>query len=497
MNDRTYSWILYLIIAVIMSTIGIQTYWNYQNYLNNKQQFINEMQLSLDNAVDAYYTNLAKKSTLGFTFDNNQLQDGSFDSILKQIDISFNKNVGLDTLKLHTIKGVRVFRGLSADSLMKSKSEMNQEVFSTMTDKGKSFKLSKYDSINNENINILTSKIVVSITRDSLPLPEIDSLIQQELARKNINVSYDLLFKSEDTMTSDSISRTQNTTLNASSKSSFLPKNSSLSIAYADETLLILKRSMTGIIISIVLVLAIISSLFYLLKIIKNQKQLAEVKNDLISNVTHEFKTPIATISVALESIKDFNVINDREKTKSYIDMSRTQLDKLNIMVEKLLETATLDSESLNLNKESHSISEMLQILVEKHQMQTQSKTLLFKDSTQPIFANVDGFHFENAINNVLDNAVKYGGNCIEIKLLNTLEGFEILISDNGKTLTKDHKDRIFEKFYRVPKGNTHDVKGFGIGLYYSKKIIEKHGGNIRLLLDDNGTTFQIKLPSE
>src|SRR5690606_24209312 len=106
-----------------------------------------------------------------------------------------------------------------------------------------------------------------------------------------------------------------------SSKSSLLPKDSSLSIAYKNETLEILKRSLTGILISTLLILAVISSLFYLLKIIKNQKQLAEVKNDLISNVTHEFKTPIATISVALESIKDFNVIDNKEKTKSYIDL--------------------------------------------------------------------------------------------------------------------------------------------------------------------------------
>ena len=107
--------------------------------------------------------------------------------------------------------------------------------------------------------------------------------------------------------------------------------------------------------------MAVIGSLFYLLGIIRRQKQLAEIKNDLISNITHEFKTPIATIGVALESIKDFDVIDDKDKTKSYLEMSGKQLEKLNLMVEKLLETATLDSENLELNKEETDVVTLLE----------------------------------------------------------------------------------------------------------------------------------------
>ncbi|MCK5401727.1 MAG: HAMP domain-containing histidine kinase, partial [Flavobacteriaceae bacterium] len=240
-----------------------------------------------------------------------------------------------------------------------------------------------------------------------------------------------------------------------------------------------------------------ISCLFYLLKIIKHQKQLAEVKNDLISNITHEFKTPISTISVALESIKNFNVIDDKEKTKSYLDMSSSQLSKLNVMVEKLLETATLDSDSLDLNKEPVNITDLLQTIIDKHQIQTETKKINFRSSSENIIANVDVFHFENAINNIIDNAIKYGGNEISVYLKQHENTFEISISDNGKSLTKKNKDKIFEKFYRVSKGNTHDVKGFGIGLYYAKKIIEKHNGNIHLDLNNILTTFKISLPNE
>ena len=145
--------------------------------------------------------------------------------------------------------------------------------------------------------------------------------------------------------------------------SNILKQNESLEIAYPNATKIILKRSALSILISTILVLAVISCLLYLLKIIKNQKQLAEVKNDLISNITHEFKTPIATIGVAIESIKNFNVIDDKEKTKTYLDMSNNQLSKLNIMVEKLLETATLDSDSLNLEKDNYNIANKLKTI--------------------------------------------------------------------------------------------------------------------------------------
>ena len=111
------------------------------------------------------------------------------------------------------------------------------------------------------------------------------------------------------------------------------------------------------------------------------------------------------------------------------------------------------------------------------------------------LYLNVDIFHFENAINNVIDNAFKYGGPKIDVQVKGKSSHIEILISDNGTTLTKANKDRIFEKFYRIPKGNTHDVKGFGIGLYYTKKIIEKHNGSIQVQINNQLTTFKIILP--
>ena len=165
-------------------------------------------------------------------------------------------------------------------------------------------------------------------------------------------------------------------------------------------------------------------------------------------------------------------------------------------MVEKLLETATLDSESLELNKEDIDVVELLESLVNRYKIQHSNKTYTTHIDVENIIVHVDIFHFENAINNILDNAVKYGGNHIFVELLSKGNIVEILISDNGNSLNKTNKTRIFEKFYRIPKGNTHDVKGFGIGLYYTKSIIEKHGGKIALELNNKLSTFKISIPN-
>jgi len=272
--------------------------------------------------------------------------------------------------------------------------------------------------------------------------------------------------------------------------------NQKLIISLNKVTFDAVKKGFSGVFISLILSLTIISTLFYLLKIIKKQKELAEIKNDLISNITHEFKTPIATISTAIEAIENFNVIDDKAKTKKYLSMSNIQLKKLHQMVEKLLETATLDSENLMLKKDTIDIVELINKITTKHQLLTEKK-ITFSSNITDKTITVDAFHFENAISNLIDNAIKYGGEKIEINFNVILNSIEILIADNGTGIEKNQEDKIFDKFYRIQKGNKHDVKGFGIGLYYTKKIIEKHQGVIQLTSNNQNTIFKIILPNE
>ena len=504
MNDKRYQWILYVIVFVILGTITIQVYWNYNNYLVNKQQLINDVQQSLDNAVETYFTYLAENNTIAFAFgtiDSNFIEHASLDSIMHKFEVSSKNLKSCDTINVEIFDGVTVYKGVKADSFLISIHDYPNPFPRT---KLKSiFRDLHLDSTARGHFRTLTSKVILSLTNDTLRLKNIDSLFHAELLRKNLAINYGFSYRNiEDEMLYFNPDIIEFSTLKTTTRSPFLGNKGVLTVYFSDETKIILKRILTGILISTLLVLAVISCLFYLLRIIKQQKQLAEVKNDLISNITHEFKTPIATISVALESIKNFKVIDNKEKTKKYLDMSSDQLAKLNVMVEKLLETATLDSESLELNKESINIVDLLNSIIDKHQIfsttiGTEAKKISFNSSKETIMANVDVFHFENAINNIIDNAIKYGGKIISINLKKQNNQISISISDNGNSLTKANKDKIFEKFYRVSKGNTHDVKGFGIGLYYAKKIIEKHGGVIHLNLDNNLTTFKLSFPNE
>ena len=251
---------------------------------------------------------------------------------------------------------------------------------------------------------------------------------------------------------------------------------------------------MISLIISVLLISSIIFCLIYLLKIIQKQKQLSEIKNDLISNITHEFKTPLATIGVALEAIQRFNQENDAEKSKKYAKLSTQEVEKLSVMVEKLLETATLDSNNLELNMEESDLITLLKKTIDISEDVLKQKRISFSSNESECVYAIDRFHFENAINNIIDNAIKYGGNQIGVGLKTNNKEILITIKDNGTSLTPQKASRVFEKFYRVPHGNKHDVKGFGIGLYYTKKIIEKHGGTIDVNAN-NGCQFQIKLP--
>ncbi len=196
--------------------------------------------------------------------------------------------------------------------------------------------------------------------------------------------------------------------------------------------------------------------------------------------------------------MKNFNALDDKTKTENYISIASSQTNKLHVMVEKILETATLNNKDLVLSKQSINICELIEDVIEKYKIINQRKIINFKKSIPETFLDLDKFHFENAIGNIIDNAIKYGGNTITIELSALKNTIVILIKDNGNGIHKTQKDKVFEQFYRIPTGNKHNIKGFGIGLYYTKNIIEKHGGTINIVYDkNNNMLFKIELLNE
>jgi two-component system phosphate regulon sensor histidine kinase PhoR len=546
MNTQKYQWLFYLITATIIATIGVQFYWNYKNYEENKRQVTNEIQLSLDNAVEEYYSSLAKSDFLTIIDNNsnsvaifknplNLIKEKTYKSksigniinkikpnnsekekpraSINNLKFTFDENLSkekIDSMMISAKDFVIEFNSdLDLDSLNNKKKD-SVEVLNQITDKKKGFNLNS-DGANKvtkyfrgkkaaDSLKLIKNlkPIFISFLDQSVEYEKIDSLIEIQLQKKGIELTTSFHHLKNDTLfhqTKDSLLATEKKYLR--SKSTFVKDNEAFKLVYNNPSIVALKRSSFGIFLSLLLSLAVISSLFYLLKIINQQKELAAIKNDLISNITHEFKTPIATISAAIEAIKNFNVLEDPEKTSKYLSMSSIQINKLHQMVEKLLETAMLDSEQLVLKKETVDIVDIAEKVVYKHQILAHKKELSFFTTLQPCYANVDVFHFENVISNLIDNAVKYGGNQIEMNISSVLNTIEITVVDDGNGIEKNQKEKIFDKFYRVPKGNTHDVKGFGIGLYYCKKIIEKHEGFIGLTSDKNKTIFKIIIPNE
>ena len=477
MHTKKYHWLLYLIAATISITVAVQVYWNQKNYAQNKQRILNEIQISLDNAVETYYTQIVKTADMSYF---NHFSDS-----------------------IHMPKDIDTLIVLVDSIQMKSKAPQKEQQMK--------FKMQHFiidaDRITDESANIeievndkmkgFVNSVLLSMRKHPLNLEDIKKELDKELQRKNIRAPFGFIH-----FENDRIKNSFHTTITAKegsismlSKSTFLKSNEKLQLFIENPIKEVFKRSLTGILLSFALTLLVISLLFYLLKIIHNQKALAIIKNDLISNITHEFKTPITTVTAALEAINTFNAIDDKEKTKKYISISNFQLGKLNGMVEKLLETATLDSEQLLLKKETVDVIPLIKNIFSNDSAIPSQKQLKFHSSKDGISMDIDPFHFENAIRNLIDNAIKYGGNEIEIQVAQIPKKLEIIISDSGNGIDKTQRDKIFDKFYRIPEGNTHTVKGFGIGLYYTKTIIEKHGGTILLVPNNEQTTFKITLP--
>jgi signal transduction histidine kinase len=468
MNRFLRNNIVPLITLTVLITVGIQVYWNIENYQYNKKQLINTIQITLDNSINNYYNDKAKLSLIdvssikSLTTANHPLNDSV------KIELP---NTTIKPNQLKTLKNKVYILNSSGSSGINAVSE-------------------------NKNIQLLAEKMILTVRNDSVDLAKIAAYLNDEFTHKQLNFDYALLYKKEGKMISKYHNpKDKKFLFTSTSKSTYLPESSELKLFFPDVFFKALKKGMIGIILSLILSLTIISSLFYLLHIIRQQKQLAIIKNDFISNISHELKTPIAVVTSALEAIENFNTANEPEKTKRYLAISNQHLIKLHQIVEKILETSILESDKLQLQKENTNINELILHNIEKLQFNTEKKNLLHLPK-QEVWAKVDTFHFENAISNLIDNAIKYGGNEITISLKQENNMVLISVSDNGPGIDKSQRSKIFDKFYRVPQFNQHDQKGFGIGLYYSRNIIIKHGGTLTLTSEEL-TTFKISIPNE
>lgn len=254
------------------------------------------------------------------------------------------------------------------------------------------------------------------------------------------------------------------------------------------------------LIVSGALLLLIVVSFAIVIAAIFRQKKLSEMKNDFINNMTHEFKTPISTVSLACEVLNDPDVDKTEEVVHSYIDIIDQENKRLGVLVEKILRTAILEKGQLNLRSEPIDMHAVIRDVIRKIAIQVEirdgSITTDLKAAETVIFA--DKVHITNVINNLLDNANKYTPKrpFIQVATENMDGGIWVRITDNGTGINKLNQKKIFEKLYRVPTGDVHNVKGFGLGLSYVKFVVEKHEGEIGVESEPGkGSTFKVWLP--
>ena len=273
-----------------------------------------------------------------------------------------------------------------------------------------------------------------------------------------------------------------------------------LTVYFPKEKAYLLKGMKSYFIITGLLGLLMISTLYFLIKIIKEQKEVSEIKSNFISNMTHEFKTSISTISLACQALNDTDVVSGTSSTEiaPYVKMIDDENKRLGNLVEGILQSAVISKGDLTLNKEEFNVIDAItqqMEIVRFKKIKNLSITLDVKGAPYDIIA--DKLHFTNLVANLLDNAIKYSKEApvINISVVYNNNTIHLFVKDNGIGISKEYLPKIFDNLFRVPTGDVHNVKGFGLGLSYVKAISDAHGWKINVESQEGkGTVFELTL---
>lgn len=274
-----------------------------------------------------------------------------------------------------------------------------------------------------------------------------------------------------------------------------------LQIQFPQRGRYILKEMTLSIAGSIIVIVLVLIAFVFMFKTIIEQRRLSELKAGFISNMTHEFKTPISTIALACEAMEDSDVNNGKDNSSvlPFIDMIRQENRRLEVLVESILESAALEKQNIQWGKEEVNLSEVADKVIENalFRVGKENCSILLSKPEEPIIILCDRLHLRNLLSNIIDNAVKYsiGRASVEVDIKQNQKSIVLSISDSGIGIKKEHIDKIFDKLYRVPTGDIHNVKGFGLGLNYVQRICEGYQWNIKVKSKYGvGTTFVITM---
>jgi two-component system phosphate regulon sensor histidine kinase PhoR len=261
----------------------------------------------------------------------------------------------------------------------------------------------------------------------------------------------------------------------------------------------LIKRILAPIVMSLFLVLFTIVSFALLYRNLLKERKLADIKNEFISNITHELKTPIATVSVAIEALRSFNASMDAARTKEYLDISSNELQRLSMLVDKVLKLSMFEKKEIELKYESLDMAALVTEVTSSMRLQFEKQGASVSVQTEgDMFLEGDRLHIVSVIFNLVDNALKYSQENPRISISVTGSGGRVTlcVADAGIGVPPEYKERIFEKFFRVPTGNIHNAKGYGLGLSYVAHVVKKHHGTIKVEPNTaGGSKFIVILP--
>lgn len=468
---------VFLIALTILLITAFQAYWLSNNYREEKRLFtvrtnilfretifrLQAVKLNLDSNIS-----LRVQGRAGMTGISNVLQEGIRDSAMPG----------------HMVRGFKrtMVVALNTASVPADDTSMNvrYDVARAMPAAGVVQFLAGVDSL-----------------RDSITVKEVVDRYRQALEREKINVPFVVNATPFDT------SRMYSTfpdDIDGNTVTIGFTKPMNYSVTFDNNTWYLLKRISQPILVSFFLLAVTIFSFLLLYRNLKQQQRLAQLKNDFISNMTHELKTPIATVSVAIEALRNFDALEDLQTTLEYLDISANEMNRLALLVDKVLKLSMFENREIPLNKEPFDLTDLARsvMISMKLQFEKQRAVTTLKRTGHNFTITADKLHMTSVLYNLLDNALKYSAQDpnILIHIIDHKQYLELRVTDNGVGIAREYKSRIFEKFFRVPSGNRHNIKGYGLGLSYVSHIVQSHMGFIEVESElHKGSTFSIKLP--
>jgi len=335
----------------------------------------------------------------------------------------------------------------------------------------------------------------VDSLHDSITAKEVTDHYQQALAKQKIRLPFTVSVA--DTGTT---SERQKMDMEGNRVELGFIKPRTYQLDFINSNWYVLKQMWQPVLVSLLLVSVTIASFLLLYRNLIRQQRLTQLKNDFISNITHELKTPIATVSVAIEALKNFNALHDPQKTKEYLDISGSEMQRLGLLVDKVLKLSLYENREIALQKEEFNLAALVEEVIASMKLQFDKQHAITTVVTkgENFMIEADRLHMTSVIYNLLDNALKYSKQHpkMDIHITDCTTYIELSVTDNGIGIANEYRHKVFEQFFRVPGGDRHNIKGYGLGLSYVNHIVRRHQGFIEVKSKlGEGSTFTVSLP--